>query len=112
MAPRLRSRKIVEKSEKKDNLQQNLPSNDSPNQFDPDSSFNLPPPGPATQALIEQLAASETEIEGLDDIPECDLFDENNEVLIPNHPTLPETDAPQEKIPQKTKRKIHLAQNC
>ena len=112
MAPRLRSRKIVDKSEKKDNLEQNLPSSDSPNQFDPDSSFNLPPPGPATQALIEQLAASETEIEGLDDIPECDLFDENNEVLIPNPPHCQKRMPHKKLSPQKIKRKIRLAQNC
>ena len=102
---------------KKDNSEQNLPSNDSPNQFDPDSSFNLPPPGPATQTLIGQLAASETEIEGLDDIPECDLFDENNEVLITNPPpphthTQPKPDAPQKISPQKITRKLRLAQNC
>ena len=99
MAPSLRSRKIVDKSEKNDNLEQKSPSKDSPNQFDLDSSFNLPPPGPATQALIEQLAASETEIEGLDDIPENDLFNENNEISNPNPSGLPETDAPQANNP-------------
>ena len=41
----------------------------------------------ATQALIVQLAASQKEVEGSDDISECDLFDENNEVLIPNPQT-------------------------
>ena len=62
MASTLRSRKIVDISEKKGNLEQNLPRNDNPNEFDPDNSFSLPPTGPATQAIIAQLAATEPKL--------------------------------------------------
>ena len=135
MAPTLRSRKIVDTSGKKVNLEQNLPRNDSLNEFDPDNSSSLPPPGPATQAIIDQLAATETEIEELDDITECDLFDQNKESSLPNPTGLPEKVDPHKNIPienrkfawprnaeyekegQKTKTRFgqtmpNLSQNC
>ena len=73
MASRRRSNRLLAKSDSKSVVDEDLDTSLNPSEPNLDSSFGLPLPGPSTQAIIE-LAALETKIPDIDDIPESQLL--------------------------------------
>ena len=74
MASRRRSSRLLAKSDTKSVADEDLDISLNPSEPNLDSSFGLPLPGPSTQAIIDELAALETEIPDIDDIPESQLL--------------------------------------
>ena len=65
MASRRRSNRFLPKSDSKSVVDEDLDTSLNPSEPNCDSSFGLPLPGPSTQAIIDELAALETEIQTL-----------------------------------------------
>ena len=82
MASRRRSSRLLAKSDPKSVTEEVLDNSFNPSEPNLDSSFGLPIPGPATQAIIDELAALEIDIPELDEIPESQL--------LPNSPQNPD----------------------
>ena len=82
MASRRRSSRLLAKSDPKSVTDEVLDNSFNPSEPNLDSSFGLPIPGPATQAIIDELAALEIDIPELDEIPESQL--------LPNSPQNPD----------------------
>ena len=73
MARVLRSGRRIKNASEKDFEQSELPAS-SPENLNLDSSFGLPTPGPLTQAIIDDLAGSQSIMPELDEIVENDFL--------------------------------------
>ena len=87
MARILRSGRILKNSPEKE-LEQSELRESSPENLNLDLSFGLPAPGPLTQAIIDDLAGSESTMQVLDDIIENDflLFSPKKQTMPPLKP--------------------------
>lgn len=69
MAPKRKSKRVAEKKNEICESEVAIDQAESLIEQNLDSSFGLPIPGPDTQAIIDDLAATETTIQGLEDSP-------------------------------------------